>query len=129
LKGGERKRRVLLVDDEPVIGRVFGLKLKLTGYDWASTTTGAEAIELVRTQTFDIMILDVLLPDMTGVDVLDRVRAFSQIPVILFSARADIAEVAKRCGADDYIAKPLNPDHLVEKIKALLERSSEASLP
>ncbi len=120
---------MLLVDDEPVIGKVFGLKLGLAGYDWAFTTSGAEAIELVRTQSFDVMVLDVLLPDMTGVDVLTSVRRFSQIPTILFSARADIAEMARRCEADDYIAKPLDPEHLVDKIKALLERNREASPP
>ncbi len=117
------RRRVLIVDDQPQIGRVFGLKLKYAGYDVVSTTSGAEAIELVRKQNFDVMLLDVLMPNLSGMDVLVEVRTFSQIPIILFTGRADIFETAKRFGADDYISKPLNPDYLVEKIKAVLAES------
>ena len=114
------KKSVLIVDDEPQIGKIFGLKLRLAGYNVASTTSGAEAIELARTQKFDVMLLDVLMSDVTGLDVLSKVRTFSQIPVILFTARADIFEIAKRFGANDYISKPLNPDRLVEKIRSVL---------
>jgi DNA-binding response OmpR family regulator len=116
----ETKKRVLIVDDEPQIGKIFGLKLKLSGYDVATTTSGAEAIELVRNEKFDVMLLDVLMPEVTGLDVLDSVRGFSQIPVILFTARPDIFEIAKRIGANDYISKPINPNHLIEKIKGVL---------
>ncbi len=121
----EIKQRVLIVDDEPQIGKIFGLKLQLAGYEVESTTRGSEAVELVRDHKFDVMLLDVLMPDMTGMDVLEKVRSFSQIPVIIFTARADIFNLAKRIGANDYIAKPLNPDHLVEKIKTLLDRKSD----
>jgi DNA-binding response OmpR family regulator len=116
----ETKKRALIVDDEPQIGKIFGLKLKLAGYDVVTTTSGAEAIELVRAEKFDIMLLDVLMPEITGLDVLEKIREFSTIPVILFTARPDIFEIAKRLGADDYISKPLNPDHLLEKIKTVL---------
>ncbi len=116
----ETKKRILIVDDEPQIGKIFGLKLRLSGYDVISTTSGAEAVELVRTQKFDVMLLDILMPDVTGLDVLDRVRTFSQIPTIIFTARRDIFEIAKSIGANDFILKPLNPDHLVEKIRAVL---------
>jgi DNA-binding response OmpR family regulator len=121
------KRRVLIVDDQPQIGRVFGLKLKLSGYDVVSTTSGAEAIELVRKQNFDVMLLDVLMPNLTGMDVLVEVRTFSQIPIILFTGRADIFEKAKRFGANDYVSKPLNPDYLVAKIEAVLADSDRDS--
>jgi CheY-like chemotaxis protein len=113
-------KRVLIVDDEPQIGKIFGLKLRLTGYEVVTTTSGKEAIELVQKQNFDVMLLDVLMPDVTGLDVLDAVRGFSQIPVILFTARTDIFEIAKRIGANDYISKPINPDLLVEKIEGVL---------
>jgi DNA-binding response OmpR family regulator len=113
-------KRVLIVDDEPSIGRIFGLKLKLSGYEVVSTTSGKEAIELVRKQKFDVMLLDVLMPEVTGLDVLEAVREFSQIPAILFTARTDIFEIARRIGANDYISKPINPDILVEKIKGVL---------
>ncbi len=114
------RKRVLIVDDEPQIGKIFGIKLTLSGYDVLSTTSGAEAIELVRTQKFDVMLLDILMPDVTGLDVLDEVRTFSQIPIVVFTARPDIAEVAKRFGANDFIAKPLLPEALVEKIRIVL---------
>jgi DNA-binding response OmpR family regulator len=120
----ETKKNVLIVDDEPQIGKIFGLKLKLSGYDVATTTSGIEAIELVRTKKFDAMLLDVVMPEVSGLDVLERIRTFSQIPIILFTARPDVFEIAKSIGANDYISKPLNPDHLIEKIKAVLgERS------
>ena len=114
------KSRVLLVDDDPDIGRIFGLNLNLAGYDATSTTRGAAAIELVRTQRFDIMLLDVMMPDVTGLDVLYEVITFSQIPIILFTSSRDIFEVAQRSGANDYISKPFIPSQLIEKIKAVL---------
>jgi DNA-binding response OmpR family regulator len=121
------KRRVLIVDDQPQIGRVFGLKLKYAGYDVVTTTSGAEAIELVRKQSFDVMLLDVLMPDLSGMDVLVEVRTFSQIPIILFTGRVDIFETAKSFGANDYVSKPLDPDYLVEKIEAVLAESDRNS--
>jgi two-component system, OmpR family, alkaline phosphatase synthesis response regulator PhoP len=74
----DNKKRILIVDDEPSVGRIFGLKLKLAGYDVVSTSRGTEAIELVRSQHFDVMLLDILVPDVTGMEVLERVRAFSR---------------------------------------------------
>lgn len=64
----ETKKRVLIVDDEPKIRSIFSLKLKLAGYEVVSTTSGAEAIELVRIQKFDVMLLDVLMPGVTGIE-------------------------------------------------------------
>jgi DNA-binding response OmpR family regulator len=125
----ERKNRILIVDDEPQIGKIFGLKLKLAGYDVLSTTSGAEAIEFVRNQHFDLMLLDVLMPEVTGMDVLDSVRQFSKIPIIIFTARVDIFEVAKRFGANDYISKPLNPDRLIEKIQSVLSQLPGTETP
>ncbi len=117
-------KRVLIVDDEPQIGKIFGLKLELAGYDVVSTTSGARAIELVREQRFDVILLDVLMHDVSGMEVMGAVRTFSRVPIILFTARADIFEMARRLGADDYISKPLNAEHLVEKIRAVLEKTS-----
>ena len=116
----DTKKRVLVVDDEPGIGNILRIKLRLSGYEVITTTSGAEAIELVKAQEPDIMLLDVLMPDVTGMDVLDRVRTFSQVPIIVFTGRPDIAQFALKLGANDNIAKPFNPDLLVEKIRSVL---------
>lgn len=118
-------KRVLIVDDEPHIGKIFGMKLKLAGYDVISTTSGKEGIELVQAQKPDIVLLDIVMPDLTGFDVLTKVRVFSQVPIIVFTARPDIAEVAIQHGADDYIAKPLDPVKLLEKIVQVLGKSKQ----
>ena len=110
----------MVVDDEPRIGKVLRVKLGLAGYDVITTTSGAEAIDLVKTREPDIMLLDVMMPDVTGMDVLDRVRSFSQVPVIVFTGSPDIARFAREFGADDCIAKPFDPDVLVEKIGSIL---------
>lgn len=115
-----RKKRVLVVDDEPGIGIVLRIKLRLSGFEVTTTTSGAEAIELVRTHEPDVMLVDILMPDVTGMDVIDRVRLFSQVPIIVFTAKPDIAAFAMDLGANDYIAKPFDPEQIVKKIKAVL---------
>src|SRR3989304_6213206 len=95
----DEKRRVLVVDDEPRIVKVLGIKLKLHGYEVFGTTSGAEAVELARTRCPDIMLLDILMPGMNGTEVLEKVRAFSRVPVIVFSARPDISQIAASMGA------------------------------
>jgi DNA-binding response OmpR family regulator len=116
----DTRKRVLIVDDEPGIGNFLRVKLRLAGYDIITTTSGAEAIELIRTKQPDVVVCDVLMPDVTGMDVIDKVRTFSQVPIIVFTGRPDIAEFASKLGANDYIAKPFDPDLLVEKIKSVL---------
>jgi DNA-binding response OmpR family regulator len=111
---------VLVVDDEPRIGKMLGIKLRLSGYDVITTTSGAEAIDLVRTQEPDIMLLDILIPDVTGTDVLRQVRTFSQVPIIAFTARPEIAQSALKLGANDYVAKPFDVDEMVRRIEILL---------
>jgi len=102
------RKRILIVDDEPGIGKVLRINFKLSGYDAISTTSGAEAIELIRTGKLDVVLLDVLMPDVTGLEVLDRVREFSQVPIIIFTGNPEIAREVLKMGANDYIGKPLN---------------------
>jgi two-component system response regulator MtrA len=120
------KKRVLVVDDEPGIGKVLSIRLGLSGYDVITTTSGAEAVDVVRTEEPDIVLLDVLMPGVTGLDALERVRAFSQVPVIMFTGRPDIAQFALNLGANDWIGKPFNPDLLEEKIRLVLSTSQHA---
>lgn len=120
-KGSNPKKRILIVDDEPGIGNVLRIKFRLCGFDVITTTSGAEAIELVRTHQPDIMLLDILMPDVTGIDVLKSVRAFSQVPIVVFTAKPDIIQFAMELGANDSCTKPFDPGYVVEKIKMVLE--------
>ena len=114
------KTRVLVVDDEPGILKVLGIELKLSGYETITTTNGAEAIDLVRTQKPDVVLLDVVMPGVTGLEVLERVRQFSQVPIIIFTGHPTVIKLAMRNGADDSIAKPFDPDLLIAKIRLVL---------
>jgi DNA-binding response OmpR family regulator len=116
----ETRKRILIVDDEPKFGKIWGIKLNLAGFEVVTTTSGADAIELVKTQKFDIMLLDIMMPGISGMDVLDKVRSFSRIPVLIFTGRDDIFQIAKQAGANGYIPKNLNPDLLVQNIETIL---------
>jgi two-component system KDP operon response regulator KdpE len=114
------KKRILVVDDEPGIGKLLRIHLGLSGYDVITTTSGVEAIELVGAREPDIILLDLLMPDVTGMDVLSRVRAFSRVPIIVFTGRPEIAQFALKIGANDCIAKPFDLNLLVDKIRLVL---------
>jgi DNA-binding response OmpR family regulator len=116
----DTKRHVLVVDDEPGIGTILRFKLQLHGYDVTSITSGAEAIDIIRKKEPDIVLLDILMPDVTGMDVLDAVRAFSKVPILVMTAKPSILEFAMKLGANGSIAKPFDPDAAVKKIEAVL---------
>jgi DNA-binding response OmpR family regulator len=118
----EAQTRVLVVDDEPGIGRVLSIKLNLHGFDVTTTTSGTEAIELIRNNEPDVVLLDILMPGVTGIEVLDRVRAFSSVPIIIFTAKSDMAQRAIELGADGYMAKPFDPDKMLAKIRSVIGR-------
>jgi DNA-binding response OmpR family regulator len=114
------KQSILIIDDEPQIGKIFGLKLKLSGFDVNTTTSGAEGIELIRRQEPNIVLLDILMPGVTGLDVLESVRKFSNVPILVFTAKPEIINMAMNMGANGAITKPADPDRVVEKIKEVL---------
>ena len=121
--GDEKKKcRVLVVDDEAAILRFVGAGLELSGYQSTVTTSGDEAIRLVRADRADIMLLDIFMSPVTGFDVLLELRDFSKIPVIVFTARADVGEFAIKAGADAYLGKPFKPQDLADKIEEVLAR-------
>jgi len=123
MHGMEDKPRVLLVDDEPGILRVLAIQLKHSGFETIGTTSGAEAVELARSKNPDAVLLDVLMPGMSGLEVLERLREFSSVPVIIFTANPKIIEIANRMGVNECIAKPYDPDRLVEKITSVIVKS------
>lgn len=115
-----KKIRVLVVDDEPGILRVLSIQLKIHGYEPVTTLSGMEAIELVRAREPDLVLLDILLPDINGLEVLEKLRSFSQVPVVVFSANHAAIENALKAGANGSIAKPFNPDQMLAKIKSAI---------
>ncbi len=120
------KKKVLIVDDEPAIGKVLGIRLRLLGYEVICATNGIEAIDLVRTQAPDIVLLDVVMPGVSGFEVLSRIRKFTLAPVIVFTGRSEVFQLALELGANDSIGKPCDPDELEEKIKCLIGTSGAA---
>ncbi len=118
----DSKKRVLVVDDEPRVGNVLRIKLKISGYAVITVTNGQDALKAIEAENPDIVVLDILLPDMDGFEMLKRLRSFSQLPVIVFSARPDYGKQAISLGANAFIAKPLDPDKMVKKVKDLLDR-------
>jgi DNA-binding response OmpR family regulator len=123
----ETKKRILVVDDEARILNVLRIKLRLSGYDVVTTTGGVEAVEIIRNQAPDLVLLDMLMPGVTGVNVIDQVRAFSKVPILVFSAKLDTSQQALEHGADGFIAKPFDPDQLVAKIEAVLKKTGQGT--
>ena len=123
VESSEPRKRILLVDDEQKILKFLEVKLRLSGYEVITATSGRQALELVKSAKPDIMLLDVIMPEMDGFDVLQKLRTFTQLPVIVFSARAGNSDKAMSLGANDYIAKPFNLDELVTRVKALVDHT------
>lgn len=122
--------RILLVDDEERILNFLKSKLKASGYEVIVARNGTEALEQVKGQEPDLMILDLVMPRMNGFEALKELRRFSAMPVIVLSARGDDADKIKglSLGADDYLAKPFNPDELVARIEAVRRRLEPAEM-
>jgi two-component system KDP operon response regulator KdpE len=123
-----KQTRVLVVDDEERILNFLVSKLKASGYDVLTANNGVEALEQAQGQEPDLVVLDVLMPKMDGFETLKRLRTFSNVPVIILSARGADTDRIKglALGADDYLAKPFNPDELVARLEALRRRLSPA---
>ena len=114
--------RVLVVDDEPQIQRFLGPALEAAGYDVVRAETGTEALKLAATAAPALVILDLGLPDMDGKEVIARLRAWSQVPIIILSARDQETEkiAALDLGADDYVEKPFGIGELTARIRSAL---------
>jgi CheY-like chemotaxis protein len=117
-----RPGRVLVVDDQQSMRRVLELSLSAHGYEVDGAATGASALERARQRTPDLIVLDLGLPDMDGLEVIAGVRAFSAVPILVISARdAETAAArARAAGADDYLTKPFEIGQLVGRVRAAL---------
>lgn len=123
--------RILVVDDEPRIRDVLRAYLEAERFLVSEAGTGAEALSSVAREALDLVLLDIGLPDASGLDVLTTIRASSQVAVILVTARADEVDtlVGLRHGADDYITKPFSPREVVARVEAVLRRSRGPAQP
>lgn len=121
-------RRVLLVDDEPRLLDSVRMNLEVEGFEVFEAHNGAEALERVRRVLPDIVVLDVMMPLMDGLETLRELRAFSSVPVIMLTVKADERDVIRglELGADDYVAKPFSQRVLLSRIKAVLRRAEGA---
>jgi len=124
-----RKPRVLIADDEPAIRKFVRANLEARGYEIISTMDGSEAIQALEKELPDLMILDIMMPKMDGFEVCRRVREWSQIPIIILSARGGEMDKVKclETGADDYITKPFGVDELMARVKAVMRRARSSS--
>jgi len=118
---------VLVVDDEPQILRGLRVVLRNAGYQVDVAATKSEALDAVASRIPDVMVLDLILPDGSGVEVCEEVRGWSKLPIIVLSAVGDEREKVRalNAGADDYMTKPFGSDELAARLRALLRRAAD----
>ncbi len=122
------KARVLIVDDDLALAEMLGIVLRGEGLDVVHVSDGTAALAAFREHRPDLVLLDVMLPGMDGIQVCRRIRAESGVPIVMLTARTDTVDVVVglESGADDYVVKPFKPAELVARVRARLRRADEA---
>lgn len=125
LEQSSPKRTVLVVEDDATLAAVLRYNLEREGYRCLVAADGARALELARTERPDLLLLDVMLPGIDGLEVCRRVRALSTVPIIMLTARVDEIDrvVGLEVGADDYVTKPFSTRELLARVRAALRRA------
>jgi two-component system KDP operon response regulator KdpE len=123
------RRRILVVDDEPRMIRFIRLNLEHDGFDVVEATSGTQALAALRDRLPDLVLLDVMMPDMDGFETLRLLREISTVPVIMLTAKGEEDDRVHglELGADDYITKPFSPRELVSRVRAVLRRTETPS--
>jgi len=126
-----RDRRILIVDDEERMVRFIRLNLEHDGFQVLEAFNGTQAINKIRSNLPDLVLLDVMMPDMDGFEVLRIVREVSRVPVIMLTAKGEEEDRVRglEMGADDYITKPFSPRELVSRVRAVLRRTEMIESP
>jgi two-component system response regulator ResD len=129
--GAAPRRRVLVVDDEASIREVVAQYLALDGFTVAQAADGPEALRLAEAQPPDLVVLDLMLPGLDGVEVCRRLRARSAVPIVMLTARGEEADKLNGfdVGADDYVTKPFSPRELVVRVRAIFRRVEATQVP
>ncbi|WP_394281300.1 MtrAB system response regulator MtrA [Corynebacterium sp.] len=119
--------KILVVDDDPAISEMLSIVLEAEGLDPVVVNDGNEAVPAFREHDPDLILLDLMLPGMNGVDICKAIRAESAVPIVMLTAKTDTVDVVLglESGADDYITKPFKPKELVARIRARLRRNDE----
>lgn len=118
--------KVLVIDDEPQILRALRINLSVRGYDVVTVSTGAAALLAATEERPDVIVLDLGLPDMSGIDVIGGLRGWLTAPIVVLSARTDSSEKVKAldAGADDYVTKPFGMDEFLARLRAAVRRAA-----
>jgi two-component system response regulator MtrA len=121
--------RILVVDDDTALAEMIGIVLRTEGFEPVFCADGSEAVEAFRSSSPDLVLLDLMLPGMDGIEVCARIREESGTPIIMLTAKSDAADVVKglESGADDYVVKPFNPKELVARIRTRLRPTPQVS--
>jgi two-component system response regulator MtrA len=119
------KSRVLVVDDDPALAEMLTIVLRGEGFDTAVVADGTRALPAVRELRPDVVLLDLMLPGMNGIDVCRAIRAESGVPIVMLTAKSDTVDIVLglESGADDYVVKPFKPKELVARIRARVRRT------
>jgi len=124
-----KKTRILIVDDELSILKYLRINLEAEGYEVLSSMNGVQALQTLEAELPDLVVLDIMMPEMDGFDVCRRLREWSQIPVIMLSALDDESDKVQclDLGADDYITKPFGKAEFIARVRAVMRRAEAAS--
>ena len=124
-----KNKLILVVDDEERMARFIRLNLEHDGFQVVEANRGMQAIQVLRDRMPDVVILDVMMPDIDGFEVLQLIRETSQVPVIMLTAKGEEDDRVRglELGADDYITKPFSPREMVSRVKAVLRRTDQGA--
>ena len=122
--------KILVVDDEAVLVKGIRFNLQQEGYQVETGSDGEQAVELAREGSFDLVILDLMMPKIDGLQACMRIREFSDVPIIMLTAKGEDSDklMGFACGADDYVTKPFNILELKARVRALLRRTAAAAV-
>ncbi len=131
MKSGEAGQHVLIVEDEPKLARILENYLKASGFNTSWLSNGSDVVPWIRDNAPDLVLLDIMLPGANGIDICRATREFSEVPIIMVTARVEEVDrlLGLELGADDYVCKPFSPREVVARVKTVLRRVRHRESP